>query len=230
MAYSLGPTIVKDGLVFAFDAANPRSYPGSGNNIWYNLVGNNISASFYAEPQFGSYNGGSLNFDGADDAAIATIGGRVEDFSEFTLNAWIRLASSTTTGNHSAVGALFNAFGLGVFNYKLIFNVNQFLRVGVAVLSPETLQTGSWYMLSGVFGQSTLTAYLNGNFSASTSSYISQSNPPSQFSDVWIGTGFRFGVQLFRGDIAQVQLYSRPLSPSEVLQNYKASKGRYGLK
>lgn len=229
MAYSLGPTIVKDGLILAYDAANPRSYV-SGSDSWYNLVGNNISASFIAVPQFGSYNGGSLNFDGADDAAFATIGGRVEDFSEFTLNAWIRLASSTTSGTHAAVGALLNAFRLGVFNYKLMFGVNSVVSVGVSVPDTPTLQTGSWYMISGVFGQSTLTAYLNGEFAASTSSFISASRPPSEFSDLFIGFGFRANAWLFRGDIAQVQLYSRPLSPSEVLQNYKASKGRYGLK
>ena len=37
MAYSMGPNIVKDGLVFYVDAANKDSYPGSGNNC-FNLV------------------------------------------------------------------------------------------------------------------------------------------------------------------------------------------------
>lgn len=228
MAYSLGPTIVKDGLILAYDAANPRSYV-SGSDSWYNLGDKNITASLLNNPIYNTYNGGSLTFDGADDRGFAVLSGSV-DFSEFTLNAWVRLSSSAPATTTSAIGANLNAFGLGVVNYQLIFNVNQFLRVGVAVLGPETLQTGSWYMLSGVFGQSTLTAYLNGNFSASTSSYFSQSNSTTSYGSLFIGTGFRFGAQLFNGDIAQVQVYSRPLSPSEVLQNYKASKGRYGLK
>lgn len=229
MAYSYGPTIVKSGLVLAYDAANPKSYV-SGSNSWIDLSGtNNITASLLNNPVYSTYNGGSLIFDGADDRGFAVISGSV-DFSEFTINAWVRLSSSTTTSIHYAVGGNINAFGLGVNNYKLFFNVNELLRVGVTLNTTSTLETGSWYMFTGVFGQSTLTSYLNGNFAASTSSYFSASRSPSSFISVLIGTGFRFGAFPFAGDIAQVQLYSRPLSPSEVLQNYKASKGRYGLK
>jgi hypothetical protein len=33
----IGPHIVTEGLVFALDAASPRSYPGSGTT-WYDLI------------------------------------------------------------------------------------------------------------------------------------------------------------------------------------------------
>lgn len=223
--------IVKNGLVLNLDAGNRNSYI-SGTDAWYDLSGNNIngniiSASFLAMPTFNSYNGGSLTFDGADDAANASISGSVE-FSEFTVNAWIRLSSSTTSGTHAAVGALLNAFRLGVFNnYKLMFGVNSSLSVGLTIPNTPTLETGSWYMITGVLGQSTLTAYLNGNFAASTSSFISSVRPPSEFNLVFIGYGFRSNAWLFRGDIAQVQLYGRALSASEILQNYNANKSRF---
>ena len=39
MGFSRGPKIVTDGLVLALDAANSKSYPGSGTT-WNDLSGN----------------------------------------------------------------------------------------------------------------------------------------------------------------------------------------------
>ncbi len=39
MAFHHSPRIVTDGLVLYLDAANSKSYPGSGTN-WYDLSGN----------------------------------------------------------------------------------------------------------------------------------------------------------------------------------------------
>ena len=40
MAFNYSPKIVTDGLVFAVDAANKKSYPGSGTT-WTDLAGSN---------------------------------------------------------------------------------------------------------------------------------------------------------------------------------------------
>ena len=44
MALRHSPKIVTDGLVLALDAANTRSYPGSGST-WFDLSGNNHNAT-----------------------------------------------------------------------------------------------------------------------------------------------------------------------------------------
>ena len=44
MALAHSPRIVTDGLVLALDAANTKSYPGSGE-IWYDLSGNGYNAT-----------------------------------------------------------------------------------------------------------------------------------------------------------------------------------------
>ena len=73
MAGQIGtPPIVTEGLVFAVDAANTKSYPGSGTTV-YSLV-NSISGSLTNGTTFSSDNGGIFNFDGVDD--------RIENFSE----------------------------------------------------------------------------------------------------------------------------------------------------
>ena len=62
MAFSRGPKIVTDGLVLYLDAANPKSYPGTGN-VWNDLSGNGNDAILINSP---TYNNNYFSFDGVD--------------------------------------------------------------------------------------------------------------------------------------------------------------------
>lgn len=66
MAFSFSPKIVTDGLVLYYDAANPSSYPGSGNVI-YDLSRNRNNGTLINSPSYDTTNGGSLIFDGTND-------------------------------------------------------------------------------------------------------------------------------------------------------------------
>jgi hypothetical protein len=48
MAIAYSPKIVTNGLRFAIDAANPRSYPGSGTTI-YDLSGNGYNGTMHGD-------------------------------------------------------------------------------------------------------------------------------------------------------------------------------------
>jgi hypothetical protein len=64
MASSIAPNIVTDGLVMYLDAANTKSYPGSGTT-WNDLSGNSNNGTLINGPTFNP-NGG-IDFDGTDD-------------------------------------------------------------------------------------------------------------------------------------------------------------------
>ena len=66
MATNYNPTIVTDGLKVCFDAANPKSYPGSGTT-WYDLSGNDNHGTLLNEPSFSSDKGGCFTLDGTND-------------------------------------------------------------------------------------------------------------------------------------------------------------------
>jgi hypothetical protein len=55
MATLYSPRIVTNGLVLYLDAANPRSYPGSGTS-WFDLSGNKFHMSLKNSPTFDSTN------------------------------------------------------------------------------------------------------------------------------------------------------------------------------
>ena len=63
MATIGGSNVVTDGLILSLDAANPKSYPGSGT-IWSDISGNNYSASLINSPTYSPANGGTIFFDG----------------------------------------------------------------------------------------------------------------------------------------------------------------------
>ena len=65
MSTRYNPSIVRDGLVLYFDAANTKSYPGSGTT-WYDLSGNERHGTLINEPTFQSHNLGCFQFDGTN--------------------------------------------------------------------------------------------------------------------------------------------------------------------
>ena len=65
MGTSYAPNIVKDGLVFYIDAANLRSYPGSGTTA--NTLLGTSNATLNGGVTFDSANLGNFNCDGVDD-------------------------------------------------------------------------------------------------------------------------------------------------------------------
>jgi uncharacterized delta-60 repeat protein len=87
MAFNRGPVIVKEGLVLYIDAANPRSYTGTGS-IWSDLSGNNNNGTLTNGPTFSSDKNGAISFDGINDHVV------IDDIkfidNTFTLNMYVK--------------------------------------------------------------------------------------------------------------------------------------------
>ena len=81
-----GPDIVTDGLVLHLDAANRKSYPGSGST-WYDLSGNNRNGTINGSPVFS--NG---YFDITSDTTYISVSnnGLVPRSNDFTYCCWIK--------------------------------------------------------------------------------------------------------------------------------------------
>jgi hypothetical protein len=71
MAYGVGPNLVRDGLVLYLDAANPKSYPGSGT-AWNDLTSGGNNGTLVNGVGYTSDNGGAMVFDGVDDYFTTT--------------------------------------------------------------------------------------------------------------------------------------------------------------
>ena len=126
MAIAYNPRIVTDNLVFAFDAANVKSYPGSGS-AWNDLSGNGYHATQTGARVSYSSAESAWEFTGTTGAAgqgiyiggLNYVSGSSDAISNLTIESWIKCNSGDTgrTGDERIIlsfdrSAVFR-FGIG---------------------------------------------------------------------------------------------------------------------
>jgi len=240
MGLSHSPTIVTDGLVLCLDAANSRSYPGAGTT-WTDLKGGN-NGTLTNGPTFDTANVGSVAFDGVDDYVEVSPSSQTNlSGGNFTISSWFYLPLSVDTTN-----TYYNIFAIG--NTSLGSNVF-YLSVWRSGLNPGCLYSrinnvtllgtdnsgtgyvGNYYKVSGkwvnicfVEDNGTSIMYINGNINGS------RTTPTIPSSDNYITLGRMAQYSLLSPPsllFSSFILYNKPLTISEVRQNYLATKGRY---
>ena len=228
MAVGYNPRIVTDGLVLALDAGNTKSYPGSGT-AWTDLIGSN-DGTLTNGPTFDSGNGGSIVFDGTDD--YVTTGNTLPDADELfadTGNAW-STSSWFNVDVFDAIDKTITARGNGttVGMYAVWVdsaNLRVKLRGGTNTDISSSIATNTWYNVVVTWDGTTANGYLNGQFvtTLAVGTGINQSNTFT------IGSTNSGASDRFNGKISQTLVYNKELTASEVLQNYNALRGRYGI-
>ena len=224
MSASDGPKIITDGLVFAVDAADKNSYPGSGTT-WSDLAGSNVG-TLTNGPTFDPGNGGSFDFDGTDDIAESSIDPSVfsTGYDAYTISYWLKYDS---LGGYPTVFEL----RLGTSNnnqWTDYINGNRlYAYPGSAVqLSNSSLSVDTWYNLCVTISQGSgnvFSTYINGELDK-TGSWNKNHGTPTKYRIAGNNASRRFN-----GRISIISYYNLTLSASEVLQNYNALKGRFNL-
>jgi hypothetical protein len=233
MSVFAGPNIVEDGLVVCLDAANPKSYPGSGTT-WTDLSGKGLTGTLTGGPTYSSSNGGSIAFDGTVGKYVAlTYNSSNFRNTDFTWIAWV-LGRGSPTVNMPQIG--YGSGGwprLGFFENNGTWNFLQYNGSGpptISQLNCGSSSTTVWKQICcvGNFSGSQLLGYNNGAYVAAAS-YVDSNGNDSAFGIGRSGsTNVPWG-EAFLGNVAQVSLYNRILSPSEISQNFNAMRGRFGI-
>jgi hypothetical protein len=228
--------IVKDGLVLNLDAAKRDSYPGTGTT-WRDISGTTVTGSLVNGPTFNSDNGGSIVFDGVDD--YATGFGDTSTFSFiqntgiFTISAWIRLTDFANSryilGNNNGTGGAKGLFiGYETTNQRFTFSLTNG-ATSFLVFRRNSLITNSNYTYVTYTGNGVnSTLYKDGVFVITSNNYGTLSTGNST-NELGVGRVNNLSNTYWQGNISVVQIYNRALTAQEVLQNYNATKGRYGL-
>jgi hypothetical protein len=223
--------IVSNGLVLNLDAAQKRSYPGSGTT-WTDLSGNANNGTLTNGPTFDSANGGSISFDGTNDF-VSNASRSVTAFP-FTINVFAK--TSNTSSTFRDFFSITNTSNDQEFiniqltsTQKLAFAVRtvNFTQQNTAT-TLDSYNDGLWHMFTGVavtYGN--LSIYVDGVFEASstTTNYSFPNTNTQTISGLRRTTTSNY----FPGNISSIQVYNRALSATEILQNYNAVKSRFGL-
>jgi hypothetical protein len=235
MAFNFSPKVVTDGLVFVLDAANSKSYI-SGSTVYTDLSKNNYTGSLVNGPTFSNSNGGAILFDGIDDVAnTQTLN---EQFLSTGLTLSIVLNYNQITTNDNVISWGVGAFNAGTSNtWELRIrgggNV-EFAngRIIGAEVAPRRLTYSQSPALNGRIAVIDITYVIDGTASIYENSIkkgtqdYAGSGTSNLTRSIQIGKGTD---TYFPGTIYSVKIYNRALSAVEILQNYNAIKGRFGL-
>jgi len=246
MSTLYSPSIVTDGLVLHLDAANKKSYPGSGD-AWNDRSGNDCNFTSVNGP---TYSNGAFVFDGSNDYFHSpfsntnytdrlhwTVDGSLGT-DKFTVEVWVK--TSDTTG-----GSIFSHpwNGNGQYNIRVLSTGGLHLHTGggAAALSVSdgVVNDGNWHCVTGWADSTTMAVYIDGE------SYNSQAHGRSGgVGSAGHSTTLRLALMTLypygggwggntghavEGELAVVRFYHRVLTDNEIFQNYNATKSRFGL-
>jgi len=231
MAVGYNPSIVSDGLVLYLDAASSRCYSGSGltvNGLVSGIGGTIVGGGF------GTTNNGYFTFRNLTDKIVIGNPSVLQGLQlNFTVSCWFNQISNlqyatlyanySSTTSHKLV-CLFRVDSGSLKYYTSNSSGN------LQSITPAAITNGVWYFaaitVSGTLSSPTASVFLNGttyNYSLSAlSSTPDLTNTHCIGGNVYINEGIN-------GNIGQVQIYNRALSQQEILQNFNATRFRYGI-
>lgn len=232
MSLGHGASIVRDGLVLYLDAANKKSYPGTGT-VWNDLSGNGNNGTLVNGVSYSTDNNGAMVFDGANDTincgAMPVIG---SSLTGLTVSMWIRTTTNSTR-MYAENGTSFttNTFYLAQENESnltfLVFGEGGYDLVQIT--TPKPYPTNTWFNIAGVWSSGVrCKLYYNGVDRTENRNGSIRNSLINGDNNLFLGS--RDGTSLYhQGDISATQIYNRALTDSEIQQNFNAIRGRYGI-
>ena len=225
MGTSYNSSIVTDGLVLCLDAANPRSYPGSGTS-WLDLSGNGNNGTLTNGPTFSSANAGSIAFDGSNDYAKNDSPNLPTGNVTATICAWLyRINTSSQWQGIAGWGNRFTGESalLDMNQSRLSFSTWG-SQNSQDLISSYTVPANTWKYVVGSISNKNIKLYQDG-INVLDSAIT---NTPSVASTQLRIATTDYPGRLLQCNIAMVQIYNKVLSSDEIRKNYNATRGRYG--
>lgn len=237
MGLSHSPNIVTNGLSMYVDVTNTKSYPGSGTS-WFDLGPNKLvfTSTGTQTPLETVSNVKSFGFNGAGYWECSTNASTVDFGGDCTLLMWIR---SEDIGLRKTVfekaGTIYQSYEQEIaVTWEVAENFSWYSRystydyAGTASISLNTWALVGIKMSTGKTAAARTGLYSINGGSWVGGAYVSNSSTPLVAAGALrIGAGYAGIVD--NGNIASVICYNRMLNDAEILQNFNALRGRFGL-
>jgi hypothetical protein len=228
MATNYSPKIVTDGLVLCLDAANPKSYSGSGT-VWTDLSGNGNNFNLINSPTYNP--NGLISFNGNNQYAnVGSSSLNLIPTNDRTIEIW---------GRANTIGSIGGLFGdrYSSSGVLMIMDTGRFLwrwddsSTAAQYQSQKQLAVQEWFQCVVVLRNSYYaTYYVNGNLD--TPEFRTTDTASAGNSNWSIGRqnrNFSGNFYYLNCDVSIAKQYDRMLSAQEIQQNFNALRGRYGI-
>jgi hypothetical protein len=235
------PAIITNGLILNLDAGFAPSITSLPTNIvggsyggytptWYDISSGGNNGSLINGPTYSSANGGSIVFDGVDDTVLfpaITLG------STFTITQTLVASASNNGIGYMPIGGG-SVGGGSTYRGYVWFQTNQAGATvaivfnqdgeagGFSFTLPTPLPQYTLFQYTLVKNGSTAYFYINGNL-------ITSRSVESARNFTVRNLGWSYSSYYMNRNLYDTQIYNNALSTAQVLQNYNATKGRFGL-
>jgi hypothetical protein len=221
MASRYSPKIPTSNLVLAWDAANPKSYPGSGTTI-YDLSGNGNSGTLVNSPSFGKSTAGDTN--------VITVNRSAQSYINQVGTLDLSTAASTviagTRYTNVTAGRMISAKTNNWLMGHWSTSVKTYYAEGWITATNNGGSDTNWRIYASTNNQPSdqYTLYVNGVLEAGPSNAGSQG--PSGFQ---VGRYHNNTNEFSDGEFSFLYVYNRILSTAELDEAYNAMRGRFNL-
>jgi hypothetical protein len=220
-------TIIQQGLILNIDAANPYSYGGAGTTVYDT---SNTALSWTATNV--TYNSDPIkyfSFNGSNSSLVSSTS-TAYDSQTITMECWCYPNSLNQLGFLFEKGAVNSQYSM----FFSTTNTFYFRTIGGTINNQDLtfttttyLTVSAWNHIVCTYNGSSKVIYVNGAQIASVAaSGTLQTGQTNQYIGKYGNAGDNYP---FNGRIAQSRVYNIALSAAQVLQNYNATKGRFGL-
>jgi len=227
-----GPDIVTDGLILDMDFGSSKCYPGSGTACT-DISTSNLSGELVNSPPYTiSTNNKFFSFNGTTNSRLIRIpNSTILDTQTPSVEVWIKTNATTQSGfwfEKGIVNSQYSLFQEGG-NIQWRQNFGTFNQLTTATIAGAGVNTTSWFQVVGTYISGTRRLYVNGILKNSDSQTGTIATNAGGMSIGVYGGYAGARDYYYNGDIAIVRVYNKSLSASEILFNYNALKGRFGL-
>lgn len=229
-----GAPVVDGNTLIWLDAAQTASYPGTGTS-WTSLTSQANVATLSSTTFSSLTSGGSLYFNGVDSTAQITPPDNLGNCSIATVELW---ANIKVLGSRMPFG--FNRYDVYLTSGGVGYNTGNSDSYGISAADTANLGiVGNWRHYCFVMYNNTSRTvnpytnnkiYVNGVQQTLTQLAGLQGNTTKTLTGNLVLSGWAndssYKAEM---DVGAVKVYDRELTQAEVLQNYNALAGRYGL-
>jgi hypothetical protein len=226
MALGHGASIVRNGLVLYLDAANKKSYAGSGT-AWNDLSGNGRNGTLTNDPTYSSVNGGTIVFDGTNDYVVCVNSSSFAfGTNNFAVSYWFY--ANSLSGTPTIFDTRTDGGGAGP-GFSDFFETNKykvFANSLTRYTSNASFAVSTWYNICVTRSGTTTSVYINGALDGTYADTLNITD-----NGLLIARNINTtGTSYFNGRVSNVLVYnSKALTAVEVSQNFNALRGRYGV-
>jgi len=231
LSIAYNSSIVTSGLVLCLDAGNPRSYAGSGTS-WYDVSSSSTIATLTNSPTYTGGVSGYFTFNGTNNTASIPYTTLLDPTPGITLECWV-YPTSITSSTYQELFRKENGSARQLFSFQdtgtiLSFGTqttgNGYHELDVSISSGNYVN--QWVQLVASYTSGSKVIYRNGVEIGSTTSITGSLVQGNATYYVGSASG---ASEWFIGRYAICRMYDSGLTSTQVLQNFNALRGRYGI-